>query len=69
MPRIENWFYYGDGIGGQITGHQRQDQFTSDCQWTSKVIAMNEEEGWCQTENTRYELGKRANTAVLCMGT
>ena len=59
MPRIDNWMRYGGGLVGKITGHPRQVQFESDCQWTSNIVEMNEEEGWCCTENTRYELGAK----------
>lgn len=60
MPRIENWFKYGDGIAGKITGHPNQESFKSDCQWTSKIEQMSEEEGWAETQSgTRYTLGKK----------
>lgn len=64
MARIDNWFEFGDGIAGFISGHERQDDFTpGKLQWTSKVIELNEKEGYAVTQSgTRYELGEKVQS-------
>jgi len=58
---IENWFHYADGLCGKITGHPKQDTFKTDCQWTSRVTSMSEEEGWAiSASGVRYTLGKKS---------
>jgi len=59
MPVINNWSRFGNHLFGEISDHPRQDNFKSPMQITSPITEMNEEEGWCQTLNTRYELGEK----------
>lgn len=58
--RIDDWFWFGNGLVGMVSGHKAQDTFNLGQQWTSRVVEMHENEGWCLTESgTRYTLGKK----------
>lgn len=59
MPKIDNWIRAGDRLIGEVSDHDRQEEFTGSTQITSRIIEINEEEKWCQTENTLYKLGNK----------
>ena len=62
--RIDNWFKMGDQLAGVVSGHPRQGEFRSEAQVTSRIIDFNEEEGYCETKNTVYVLGEKAEYAT-----
>lgn len=64
MPKINNWMKLGPYLMGEITGHNRQEKFKAPLQMTSRIIEMNEKEGWCRTQNTLYELGKERDKTL-----
>ena len=72
MPRIENWIKSKldpkpDGLDfclmGEVWDDSRHNPDTTEFAnghmiRTTRVIEINEEEGWARTRNTLYELGK-----------
>jgi hypothetical protein len=68
LPRLENWYItedsHGQIIWGNVYGDSRYNSETTEFQdshliRTSYIVELNESEGWCQTTNTLYKLGKR----------
>lgn len=57
---IENWGHFRNGLLGMVSKHPRQEEFHTELQNTSRLVELNEEEGWAETNNTFYTLGKRA---------
>lgn len=65
---IENWYRLGGYLKtggtlvGNITDHPRQHEFTENkLQRTSTIVWFDEANGTCETRNTIYTLGKKAN--------
>ena len=56
--RIENWWEGNNCLFGSITKHQYQSDFKSKLQMTSPLIELDIENGFAETENTFYTLGK-----------
>lgn len=62
MPRLEQWricSYDNSRLTGIIHDDEvlRFDDGTKIT--TSSIVELNEKEGYCQTKNTRYVLGKK----------
>jgi hypothetical protein len=57
---IENWTYDGCRLVGTISNHNRQSEFRTKFQSTSPIIEINLEDGYAETQNTFYILGKPA---------
>lgn len=57
---ITDWELWGDRLVGRISDHPNQYQFRNETQLTSPLLDYNVEEGWAETENTIYRLGRRA---------
>lgn len=55
---IDNWWYDGQRLWGKVSKHPTQHEFKQDCQATSYVIELDLEQGFAETENTFYRLGK-----------
>lgn len=75
--RIENWYVIpGPGetpwaLVGEVRDHPNQDQFQSTQQVTSRVVKFCPEQGYAETQNTIYDLGKSlipARDAEFCAG-
>lgn len=59
-PVLENWSFYYGRLAGNIYDDP-QGRFTDGRPViTSRIVDMNEAQGWAQTEFTRYRLGMRA---------
>jgi hypothetical protein len=57
---IDDWSYIGgDRLLGTISNHYRQSDFQTNLQMTSRIIRIDEKEGFAETENTFFILGKR----------
>lgn len=58
QTKIEDWFPLFGGLAGKITGHPRQEEFLTDCQLTSILVEVHQDEGYVITRSgTRIELG------------
>lgn len=60
---IEDWevidTIHGKCLIGTITKHDRQEEFKSNFQKTSPLVAFDEANSWAETRNTNYTLGKK----------
>ena len=56
VARIENWTECYGCLIGHIISHPRQNEFERPLQMTTKIVDRGE--GWVETENTRYILGR-----------
>lgn len=56
-----NTFPYGTCLIGRVTKHERQHEFHSDKQATTRLVNIDREKGVAETLNTIYTLGKENN--------
>lgn len=57
---IENWMHFGNVLIGDVVGHARLGD-AKGCR-TSTIIRLDESAGICETKNTIYKLGNKANS-------
>lgn len=62
---IEDWVYDGVVLYGHVTKHINQNTFKKRFQQTSHVIDFNMIDGFAETENTFYQLGKPGTWADI----
>jgi len=67
--RIDNWVLWTNPKGdqqliGTVSAHDRQDEFRSDTQITSRIVKIDFEAGTAETLNTLYTLGTKAHEAL-----
>lgn len=55
---IDEWFEQGNRLWGKISNHPTQHEFKKEMQMTSPLVELNMEEGYAETQNTFYRLGK-----------
>lgn len=58
VARIEDWSECYGCLIGHVLNHPQQSSFERPLQMTTKIVARGE--GWMETENTRYILGREA---------
>lgn len=62
-PLLNGWRYHprhdGLGLAGTVTGHPRLPNGAEAV--TSIIVEMNEADGWVQTRNRVYRLGRPAH--------
>lgn len=68
LAQIEDWYITtvrGERVlVGAIQGHPNQQSFRQLYQITTPIVAENEADGWIETRNTRYMLGKPAEMTL-----